>query len=354
MLTLDGHVKLGGSGAIMNHKEGAGERKRRRRSLTMLEFPASWLAPESSPGSPTSPTENEGWSSRNPGIDRMSHRTPEASVAMDIWALGVACIELSQGRPPRPETPILASFGEKRLRLPPVNHGLISWETAAKNVGWNAGWNYHVKTHDSEDFGMSEEMSQFVARCLTPDPEARPTVHELLKDPFIMHHSTVNQDLLARIQRMVDFVDQCASITAECLPDTSLTLSPRKASHMIDFKLEEEKIGLYLIPMVRPRVDSVYDASSFFDESGLPMTPPVANPADPNSPTSAWKHQRISHPLVQQALKCEQARYVTFRHSRTPSLATILENHLEDQVIWAEEEVVSIEFYDGTVVDHVP
>ncbi|KAF9274395.1 hypothetical protein BGZ68_000723 [Mortierella alpina] len=249
MLTLDGHVKLGGSGAIMNHKEGAGERKRRRRSLTMLEFPASWLAPESNPGSPTSPTENDAWNSRNPGIERMSHRTPEASAAMDIWALGVACIELSQGRPPRPETPILASFGQRRLA--PVNTGLVSWEAAANNVGWNAGWNYHVKANDSEDFGMSEEMRQFVARCLTPDPEARPTVHELLKDPFIKRYSTMNQELLSRIKRMVDFVDQCASITSECLPDVSLTLSPLKASHMIDLKLEEEKIGPYLIPMHR-------------------------------------------------------------------------------------------------------
>ncbi|CAO3564945.1 unnamed protein product [Mortierella alpina] len=285
MLTLDGHVKLGGSGAIMNHKEGAGERKRRRRSLTMLEFPASWLAPESNPGSPTSPTENETWNSRNPGIDRMSHRTPGASAAMDIWALGVACIELSQGRPPRPETPILASFGQRRLT--PVNTGLISWEAAAKNVGFNAGWNYHINTSESEDFGMSEDMRQFVARCLTPDPEARPTVHELLQDPFIKDHSTVNQDLLSRIKRMVDFVDQCASITSECLPNTSLTLSPLKASHMIDLKLEEEKIGPYLIPMVRPRVDSVYDASSFFDDSGLPMPPPASSSSsiDTSSPS---------------------------------------------------------------------
>ncbi|KAF9935596.1 hypothetical protein BGZ67_003272 [Mortierella alpina] len=283
MLTLDGHVKLGGSGAIMNHREGAGERKRRRRSLNMLEFPASWLAPESNPGSPTSPTENDTQNSRNPGIDRMSHRTPEASAAMDIWALGVACIELSQGRPPRPETPILATFGQRRQ--PPIDTGLVSWEAAAKNVSWNAGWNYHIKAHDTEDFGMSEEMRQFVARCLTPDPEARPTVHELLKDPFITRHSSVKQELLSRIKRMVDFVDHCASITSECLPDTSLTLSPLKASHMIDLKIEEEKIGPYLIPMVRPRVDSVYDASSFFDESGLPMPPPVANSINPSGPS---------------------------------------------------------------------
>ncbi|KAG0010102.1 hypothetical protein BGZ81_002976, partial [Podila clonocystis] len=105
LMTAHGHVKLGGSGSIMDHKEGAGERKRRRRSLTMAEFPASWLAPESTPTTPTSPSSL--YSPVAPLLDHSgSHTMPEASTETDIWALGVACIELSQGRAPRPETPI--------------------------------------------------------------------------------------------------------------------------------------------------------------------------------------------------------------------------------------------------------
>ena len=81
-----------------------------------------------------------------------------------------------------------------------------------------------------------------------------------------------------RIRRMMEFVDQCATISLDSQslltpesPSGSLTLSPSKASHMVnDFKLEEDR---WLIPMVRPRVDSVYDESSFFDESGLPISP---------------------------------------------------------------------------------
>jgi hypothetical protein len=33
---------------------------------------------------------------------------------------------------------------------------------------------------------------------------------------------------------------------------------------------------------------------------------------------------------VKQALMCEQAEYMIFRHSRSPSLATILESQMED------------------------
>jgi hypothetical protein len=49
-------------------------------------------------------------------------------------------------------------------------------------------------------------------------------------------------------------------------------------------------------------------------------------------PVSDWKHQRISHPVVKQALLCDRAGYITFRHSRSPSLATIVESRLEEQL----------------------
>ena len=86
---------------------------------------------------------------------------------------------------------------------------------------------------------------------------------------------------------MMDFVDQCATISLDChslltpeSPSGSLTLSPSKASHMVnDFKLEDDR---WLIPMVRPRIDSVYDESSFFDESGLPISPAEADTSRPS------------------------------------------------------------------------
>jgi hypothetical protein len=100
----------------------------------------------------------------------------------------------------------------------------------------------------------------------------------------------MSQELLQRIGSMVDFVGQCASIlegqTLDSVgsdnkdpcsiinipapsPSYSITLSPSKASHMVDFKMEETDM---FIPRIRPRVDSVYDESSFFDEAGLPRS----------------------------------------------------------------------------------
>ncbi|KAF8936483.1 hypothetical protein BGZ58_004141, partial [Dissophora ornata] len=298
LLTVDGRVKLGGSGSVMNHKEGAGKRKRRRRSLTMSEFPASWLAPESNPSSPTSPSgvgAIDIINDHDNGVDSHSRHhsqtyfqwTPEASAETDVWALGVACIELSQGRPPRPEMPILALFGEQRL----VGQQQASGNSVSFEGGYSggigngnstfAGWeSVQTEPFGAAGMGMSEEMWSFIAKCLTPEPEARPSVHDLLQ-----------------------------------------------ALHMIDTKLDEASIGPWLIPMVLPRVDSVYDESSFFDDSGLPVPPPEPDAANH---VSDWKHQRISHPVVKQALMCEQAGYMIFRHSRSPSLATIVESHLEE------------------------
>ncbi|KAI8601063.1 kinase-like domain-containing protein [Dissophora ornata] len=363
LLTVDGRVKLGGSGSVMNHKEGAGKRKRRRRSLTMSEFPASWLAPESNPSSPTSPSgvgAIDIINDHDNGVDSHSRHhsqtyfqwTPEASAETDVWALGVACIELSQGRPPRPEMPILALFGEQRL----VGQQQASGNSVSFEGGYSggigngnstfAGWeSVQTEPFGAAGMGMSEEMWSFIAKCLTPEPEARPSVHDLLQDPFIVQHSELSAELLTRILRMMDFIDQCATISSDTAPlinsssslalslppstpaSSSLTLSPLKALHMIDTKLDEASIGPWLIPMVLPRVDSVYDESSFFDDSGLPVPPPEPDAANH---VSDWKHQRISHPVVKQALMCEQAGYMIFRHSRSPSLATIVESHLEE------------------------
>ncbi|KAK3827361.1 MAG: kinase-like domain-containing protein [Linnemannia gamsii] len=374
MLTLDGHVKLGGSGSIMSHKNGAGERKRRRRSLTMSEFPTSWLAPESSlspPLSPTSPTDHCTESALMQGRGGMSDlqqyrllSVPGASMEADVWALGVACIELSQGRPPRPETPILASYGDWRYTATLGNITSVTGDVAA-TTSKQSGWCLPNNTLETVGMGMSEEMWVFIRKCLTPDPEERPTVQDLLQDPFIVQHDELSQELLSRIRGMVDFVGQCASISEELTLDrsgsdnslsstlnslgsspSSITLSPSKATHMIDFKMDEPD---WIIPRIRPLVDSVYDESSCFDEAGAPR--PVG-PLEAGIPqplvVADWKHQRMNHPKVMQALLCDQPRYLTFRHSRSPSLATIVEHHMEedDPLFWSDHDESSSD-HDG-------
>ncbi|KAF9344729.1 hypothetical protein BGX26_003988 [Mortierella sp. AD094] len=373
LITTDGKIKLGGSGSVMNHKEGAGERKRRRRSLAMTEFPTSWLAPESNPSSPTTPTtasgtEDKDWTMDNdkPHNDALGTKQrqwmPNASAVADVWALGVACIELSQGRAPGPDMPILALFGEQRIvGSQSTVLGRRSDGSLIGNMGWSN--NQQTETFGAARMGISEVMWSFIARCLTPEPEFRPSVQELLEDPFIERYSEPSTEFLGRIQRMMEFVDQCASISSDTLygmsssslppsssssstlssSSSSLTLSPSKASNMVDMKLEEASIAPWVIPMVRPRVDSVYDASSFFDEAGLPTSPP--EPGSSNN-LSGWKHQKVSHPVVKQALLCEQAGYMIFRHSRSPSLATIVESQLE------EDKEIGLGQLDDHMIDY--
>lgn len=221
LLTPEGNVKLGGSGSIMNHKEGAGERKRRRRSMTMVEIPASWLAPESnlsaSSSSPVTPPNDPfslGSTSMTrslsmPSITDGERAVPEASTETDIWALGVACIELSQGRAPGPDTPILASFGAHKGKPSlgsnsPLAMSRVGGENSPiQNITWSnygqvivgataaaASQFNNNEIYGPAGMGMSEDMWCFISRCLTPEPEARPTVRELLKVLFFLCAST--------------------------------------------------------------------------------------------------------------------------------------------------------------------
>ncbi|KAF9900637.1 hypothetical protein EC991_007063 [Linnemannia zychae] len=105
---------------------------------------------------------------------------PGASTETDVWALGVACIELSQGRPPRPETPILASYGDWRHITTLGNIASATGDVSAPTSQQN-GWHLPNDVLETVGMGMSEEMWVFIRKCLAPDPEARPTVQELLQ-----------------------------------------------------------------------------------------------------------------------------------------------------------------------------
>ncbi|KAG0234129.1 Serine/threonine-protein kinase 4 [Actinomortierella wolfii] len=559
LLTLDGQVKLGGSGAIMNHKEGAGERKRRRRSLTMSEFPASWLAPETSatttaaaasvpasPSTPSSPTAYQqqqqqssippspgatlqrsssfadtvsggggqqgsndigsaGWSAGGGSSGGM----PEATIEADIWALGVACIELCQGMPPQPQAPILSiatavavakcsgcngdnsrdvssrtgtpvsdgssdtmgegeSGGGKSTSSSSTSNGDGSPEgdrsysiamsashpsmaisTSSPSFtsiysplmedtgssgfgGMTTSFNSTTRADSANGLGdltsrMSPTFWGFVARCLTPEPAARPTVHDLLHDPFIVERKHTKDELLERIQAMQAFVDQCAALTLaepllpekpsnrdaathgqttgnkntvdegksgwggvhrdlhnddmeeqdgpRDLSDTTAGVYSRgetvmDSAHLHHGSIEalrdedeiphvfgvkkvqsngdednddddddfrdpfEQRIGPWRVNLMPSRVEGTYDASSYFDEAGLPIAPSNQRHDNPIE----WKSQRISHPIVKQALMCERAGYFSFRHSRSPSLATIVETE-EERALEREREL---------------
>lgn len=80
----------------------------------------------------------------------------------DIWSLGITVIEIAEGEPPYSNLKMkMAMF--KILKEPP------------KGMTDPSKW--------------SPEMNNFVSRCLTFDPDKRPTANELLKDPFIEQYA---------------------------------------------------------------------------------------------------------------------------------------------------------------------
>ncbi|KAL2914909.1 hypothetical protein HK105_205450 [Polyrhizophydium stewartii] len=89
----------------------------------------------------------------------------------DIWSLGITCIEMAEGRPPYYHLHPMRAIFMIPSKPPP-------------------------KLEAEEDF--SEEFRQFIARCLTKNPLARPSARELLEDPFIKRSDD------AAIREMVD------------------------------------------------------------------------------------------------------------------------------------------------------
>ena len=91
---------------------------------------------------------------------------------VDIWSLGILCIEMAEGAPPYlDEQPMRA------LYLIVVN--------GVKGLRERHKW--------------SEEFNDFVDKCLSKDPSKRPTAAQLLEHPFLANQSTVSE--IAALER---------------------------------------------------------------------------------------------------------------------------------------------------------
>ena len=93
-------------------------------------------------------------------------QTETSSFKTDVWALGATVLEMVTGKLP---------WSEKNYESMPV-------EVAVLNIGMS-------KTGPSLDavreMGCSQGLINFLMRCFTVSAEMRPTVEELLQDPFI-------------------------------------------------------------------------------------------------------------------------------------------------------------------------
>ena len=86
----------------------------------------------------------------------------EYSAAVDVWSVGVILFQLLYGRKP---------FGDNMSQQDVARQHIVSYSSLVQ--------------FPEDGPKVSDAARAFVARCLTPQPDLRPLVAELLNDPFI-------------------------------------------------------------------------------------------------------------------------------------------------------------------------
>jgi serine/threonine protein kinase len=127
LLSLDGAVKLGDFGY-------AAQLTAEQDKRTTVVGTPSWMAPELVVGS------------RYDG-------------KVDIWSLGIVSLEMAEGEPPN-------------LRENPMKALYLTATGPPPSLSEKQKW--------------TPEFNQFVDRCLTKDPDRRPSAEQLLSHPFIL------------------------------------------------------------------------------------------------------------------------------------------------------------------------
>ena len=99
----------------------------------------------------------------------------------DIWSLGITVIEIAEGEPPYSDLKMRMAM-LKIIKDPP------------KGMTDPSKW--------------SKEMNSFVSRCLTVDPNKRPTAQELLKDSFIEQYAKGPQLLSELVDNWIKEIEE--------------------------------------------------------------------------------------------------------------------------------------------------
>jgi serine/threonine-protein kinase OSR1/STK39 len=96
---------------------------------------------------------------------------------IDVWSVGITALELFTGIPPYHNISPLSAIIKIFREAPPT---LASYNSLTIRQA-------------------SSRFTKFITRCLKKDPQNRPSVHELLSDPFIKH-CAIQKDFLALLK----------------------------------------------------------------------------------------------------------------------------------------------------------
>jgi len=103
---------------------------------------------------------------------------------VDIWSLGIMCMEMAEGEPPY-------------MDFPPLRALFLITTKGIPDLKEPDRW--------------SSAMRDFIAKCLEKDPAKRPTATEMLKHPFL-GTACKGKDILVIIEKARQFAKESMGV----------------------------------------------------------------------------------------------------------------------------------------------
>eukprot|EP00300_Choanocystis_sp_HF-7_P001774 c11421_g1_i1.p1 GENE.c11421_g1_i1~~c11421_g1_i1.p1 ORF type:complete len:417 (+),score=122.07 c11421_g1_i1:74-1324(+) len=144
------------------------------------------------------------------------------NTAVDIWSLGITCIEMADSRPPLCNIHPMRAIFMIPARPPPTLNNPSEW---------------------------SAEFNDFIAKCLVKDPAERPSAETLLTHPFVARKVSRSS--------LLELVDAAAEIIAE----KGRNFASEGSSDGSDYE-EENLIEDGTMAKVEPAEDDAVDGSN--------------------------------------------------------------------------------------------
>lgn len=212
---------------------------------------------------------------------------------VDIWSLGITCIELAEREPPLSEVHPMRALMQIPIRDPPRLANTKKW---------------------------SKDFQDFIADCLIKDPKHRQNATELLQHPFIANAPADASPILslleetARAKSRIAAAESAGPSAEDSAASGSDLPPPAPDSHSPQVVHEPEPVHANNTHAIEPTRAAPAPPSpkprSSGDFSDNPVSPVVANTSSPGTPTHGHIRQTSvsASPMPPKARKAPTVR----------------------------------------------